>query len=391
MWGSVRGAPASSVSFLARAAAEPVRCCWGNTRSSGRSVVLARHTRLQTTVALKFLRKELAGDPALVSRFEREARAASRLRSEHSCRVFDFEQGPDGDLFIAMEYLEGESLEARRHRTRLSEGQVVSWAIQVLDALEEAHSHGVVHRDLKPANLFLARRADGSERVVVLDFGLAKSSNPEIEQGLSDTTRGHLIGSPAYMSPEQLTPYATIDHRTDLWSHGCTMFVLLTGELPFRGRDLLELAHHVRTAAPAAMPSWVSIALGACIASCLEKDPKDRPQSASELKARLKAVAQQPAVRRASPARVAASVLAVALVGGALVIGVSRQATDARVRRPAASSATRGAPPATARPTRRQAQHCSEAQPSVANTSRHQLAAGSGKDRRGGAPTGRRR
>ncbi len=142
---------------------------------------------------------------------------------------------------------------------------------------------GIVHRDLKPANLFLKKLPDGTQRLVVLDFGIAKSVNPDIEHGLKETTVGGLLGSPAFMAPEQLTPGATIDARTDVWALGCCMYALVSGQLPFRGADLIDQAWKVRHATLPSLPQSVSPALAACIARCLERDPQRRFQSAAAL------------------------------------------------------------------------------------------------------------
>jgi serine/threonine-protein kinase len=284
-------------------------------------VVLARHVRLKTEVALKFLKPQFEHDEEVVARFEREARAASRFRSVHSCRVFDFERDEHGHRFIAMEYLHGETLEARRHREpRLTEPQIVAFARQALEALDEAHHLHVVHRDLKPANLFLAKNRDGTERLVVLDFGLAKSTNPDIEHELTDTTKGRWVGSPAYMSPEQLTSGAAIDHRTDFWSLGATLFVLLTGEYPFAGQDLLDMAFRIRNQSPRALPDSTSRALRMCIHRCLEKDPARRFQSARAFQDALSSV--EVTLGAASARRIKRRwAVAAALIGGITAAG----------------------------------------------------------------------
>lgn len=247
-------------------------------------VVKAKHLQLNTNVALKLIRSEMLGDSDASDRFAREARAASRLKSAHANRVLDFEHLPNGMPYMVMEFLEGETLEARRHRSpSLSEAEVARLMRQAVSALKEAHGLGIVHRDLKPSNLFLRREPNGTDTLVVLDFGVAKSVNPDIEHGLGQTTAGGVVGSPAFMAPEQLTSGAPLDARTDIWAIGCTMHTLLSGALPFKGRDLIDLAWSIRNTSPAELPPRVSSVMRACIEKCLQRAPERRFQNADEL------------------------------------------------------------------------------------------------------------
>jgi serine/threonine-protein kinase len=282
-------------------------------------VVRARHQQLNSLVALKFIRPELAHDPDVVSRFSREARAASRLKSPHANRVFDLGALPDGTPYMVMEFLSGETLEARLLRQGpLPELEVRRWMSQALDALTEAHALGIVHRDLKPANLFLQRRPDGADSLVVLDFGVAKSVNPDIEAGLQQTAQRALVGSPAYMAPEQLTGGEPVDARTDLWALGCTMYALLTGHTAFHGRDLLDVAWQIRNAAPAELPTELSAAMRACVRRCLEKAPGQRFQTTGELAAALAQIDRDaPLVPRSRGLLWVSLAVAVAVAGGA--------------------------------------------------------------------------
>jgi serine/threonine-protein kinase len=289
-------------------------------------VVRAKHLQLNTMVAMKFIRPELAHDADVVSRFAREARAASRLKSPHANRVLDFEKLPSGEAFMVMEYLEGETLEHRLARSGpLDEREVALLMGQALDALSEAHALGIVHRDLKPANLFLQRRPDGSQSLSVLDFGVAKSVNPDIEHGLQQTTLRGLVGSPAYMAPEQVTPGAPIDLRADLWAVGCTMHTLLAGQPPFRGGDLVELAWAIRTNEPSALPATVSRAMRACVQRCLRRPPAERFSSASELRAVLTEVAELELRPQAPKRRLLLVVAAVLGAGVFAAVGLARQ------------------------------------------------------------------
>ncbi len=282
-------------------------------------VVRARQLRLNSMVALKFVRPELAGDADVASRFLREARASSRLKSQHANRVLDFGQLAKGLPFMVMEYLEGETLETRVTRQGpLPETEVAKLMQQALDALGEAHALGIVHRDLKPGNLFAARKADGIETLVVLDFGVAKSINPDIEHGLHQTTLRGLVGSPAYMAPEQVTPGAAVDARTDIWALGCTMQTLLSGKPPFVGTDLVDLTWKIRNAEPAALPRFISAQMRACVSRCLQRVPADRFQSAKELANVLAHVESAPRTSRAP--RKMALALAVVAIGVTLAL-----------------------------------------------------------------------
>lgn len=246
-------------------------------------VVRARHLRLQRDVALKLIRPKSAHDDDLRTRFAREARVAATLRSPHINRVIDLGELADGSLFMVMELLEGETLQARVQREGpLAPLEVRRLMRQALLGLEAAHDLGVIHRDLKPANLFLQKNPTGPETLVILDFGVAKSFNTELEVGLAQTVQRTLVGSPAFMSPEQLQGHAGIDARTDIWGLGCTMFTLLTGRYPFEAGDFIALAHQIREGAPRRLPLRIDSGLASCVRRCLEKDPARRYQSARE-------------------------------------------------------------------------------------------------------------
>lgn len=289
-------------------------------------VVRAKHRQLNRFVALKFIRPELANDPDIVSRFSREARAASRLKSPHANRVLDLGMLPGGVPFMVMEYLEGETLEMRLVREGPQPvAAVIDWAIQALEGLAEAHALGIVHRDLKPANLFLQRREVGPEVLTILDFGVAKSVNPDIEAGLQQTTLRGLVGSPSYMAPEQLSAGAIIDARADLWALGCTMYRLLTGQLPFRGADLVDVAWQIRNGATPRLPTQWSSQLRSCIARCLAKAPDERFQNARELQVALRQMNHHQAPLRVKWWAGVAATSALALVcAGALIFTISK-------------------------------------------------------------------
>jgi len=238
----------------------------------------AHHTHLNQRMALKFMLPELGRDPNAVDRFTREARAAVRLVTEHVGRVLDLGQLPSGTPYLVMEFLQGETVEQRLTREGPFQKTVAVRLVRdALEALEEAHALGIVHRDLKPANLFLARRSNGLEVVKVLDFGIAKSIDPDIEAGLGNTSRRMLLGSPLYMAPEQLSG-GDVDGRVDVWAMGCTLYQLLTGETPFRGGDLVELMYSIQTRPhPSLAQRLPSLKpLSEVIDACLKKDPNQR-------------------------------------------------------------------------------------------------------------------
>lgn len=193
------------------------------------SVWVAQHVGLRSAVAVKFIGS--AASPEARARFEREARAAAHIRNQHVVQVHDY--GVDGDLpYIVMELLKGEDLGKRLTRQeRLTLGQTLKILAQIVKALKKTHDEGIVHRDLKPGNVFLVREDDGEDLVKVVDFGIAKGTGPFITDDATKT--GDLMGSPSYMSPEQISGAKDIDPRSDLWSLGVILYRAVTGRLPF--------------------------------------------------------------------------------------------------------------------------------------------------------------
>jgi eukaryotic-like serine/threonine-protein kinase len=205
-------------------------------------VVSAFRGDLEQRVAVKFLSQAAAERPDAAERFRREARAAAKIRSEHVARVLDVGTLDTGLPYMVMEFLEGNDIadELRRHE-RLPIVEAVDFILQAIEALAEAHAGGVVHRDLKPGNLFLARRADGTRRVKVLDFGISKALTGSSVEELSLTKTAALIGSPLYMAPEQMRSAKDVDTRADIWSLGAMLYEMLTGQPPYTGESVPQL------------------------------------------------------------------------------------------------------------------------------------------------------
>jgi eukaryotic-like serine/threonine-protein kinase len=249
-------------------------------------VVAATHLQLEQTVALKFFRGDLRahGEPLL--RFMREAKAAAQLKSEHVARMLDVGVTEGGTPYMVMEYLEGRGLE----KLIATEGPLdvpsaAEYAIQACEGLAEAHSRGIIHRDIKPSNLFLADLSPGWRAIKILDFGISKVS---LARASNITTHLNLVmGTPCYMSPEQLQSTAKVDHRTDIWSLGATLYESLTGSAPFDASlPLLALAEEIVSRdAPTVRQRRPDVPqeLSAIVARCLTRDRNERFQSAAAL------------------------------------------------------------------------------------------------------------
>ncbi len=248
-------------------------------------VVAATHLQLDQQVALKFIRREAMANPEVVSRFEREARAAVRLKSEHAARIIDVGRLETGSPFIVMEYLEGQDLSGLLAQVGpLGVPLACDFIVQACDAIAEAHGLGIVHRDLKPGNLFLANTSHGQQIIKVLDFGISKSQSPGGDPGVTRTQA--VMGSPGYMSPEQMRSAKNVDGRTDLWSLGVILYELVAGRAPFQGDTFtalcLKVAIDPHPPLPA-LPGRLPEGFEAVVDRALEKDPARRYRSAIEL------------------------------------------------------------------------------------------------------------
>jgi serine/threonine protein kinase len=272
-------------------------------------VVAATHEQLGQRVAVKMLVPELCENEDSVTRFLREARAAVRIQSEHVARVLDVGELTNGAPYMVMEFLSGHDLaEELDLPGNLEVPQAIDYVLQASEAVAEAHSLGLIHRDLKPANLFLTSRPDGSPLVKVLDFGISKAINVDenaLEPAPSLTATHSLLGSPAYMSPEQIRHPKTVDIRTDIWSLGSILYELLVREPPFNAESPLALlAAVVSDPLPSIRDKRpdVPMELEAVIARCLEKKPDHRYQTVAELADALAPFApkSQPSISRIS-------------------------------------------------------------------------------------------
>jgi len=253
------------------------------------SVYEAHHTVVKRRFAVKFLRADLAVERASLARFQREAQAAGALESEHVAAAVDFGIASDGSPFIVMEYLTGESLASLLEREeRLAAGRAADLVMQACRGVEAAHAAGIVHRDLKPQNLFVARREDGTDLVKVLDFGVAKLEAED--QGAGTTRTGTVLGTPAYMSPEQARGDKVVDHRSDVYSLGAILYELLSGKKPHPGDSPNAVLYHIATHPPlplAGVTSELPPALVESVERALAQAPDDRQASAAALLAEL--------------------------------------------------------------------------------------------------------
>jgi Tol biopolymer transport system component/tRNA A-37 threonylcarbamoyl transferase component Bud32 len=295
-------------------------------------VYKARDTRLDRTVAIKVLPPHASSNTELKQRFEREAQTVGGLNHPHICVLHDV--GREGDTdFLVMEYVEGETLARRLERGALSVDEALSVAIQMADALDQAHQRGVVHRDLKPANVMLVQSGasrSGGLQVKLLDFGLAKLTAPADPAALGLTVPaeltgpGTVLGTMRYMAPEQVEG-KDADARTDIFAFGAVLYEMLTGKKAFDGKSQPSLIAAIMNAEPAPLATLVPVtprALERLVKRCLAKDPENRWQTAHDLLVQLKWIANRGAKQGSTTAagvrgpreRVAIAALAVGLL-----------------------------------------------------------------------------
>jgi serine/threonine-protein kinase len=250
-------------------------------------VVAATHLQLDERVALKFLLPDALSNPEAVERFAREARAAVKIKSEHVARVSDVGTLESGSPYMVMEYLEGQDLAAWvRAAGAMTAPEAIEFLLQACEAIAEAHALGIVHRDLKPANLFVTRRADGSPCIKVLDFGISKVTLPGAGPDLGMTKTTSIMGSPLYMSPEQMSSTRNVDMRTDIWALGVILYETLTGRVPFDAETMPQLCGMILQDPPRPLRDLrpdVSEALQAVVFHCLEKKRENRFSNVADL------------------------------------------------------------------------------------------------------------
>jgi eukaryotic-like serine/threonine-protein kinase len=255
-------------------------------------VVSALHLQLEERVAIKFLLPEALANEEAVARFGREARAAVKIKSEHVARVIDVGALESGAPYMVMELLRGQDLsQLLAAHGAMPFALAAEYVLQACEALAEAHAMGIVHRDLKPANLFVTARADGSACVKVLDFGISKVTVPSASGSDMGMTRTQtMMGSPLYMSPEQMASARDVDQRADIWAVGTVLYELVTGRPPFEAETMPQLCAQILNADPppprrvrADLPEL----LDQVIMRCLRKDRNQRYANVAALAADL--------------------------------------------------------------------------------------------------------
>ncbi len=316
-------------------------------------VYLAEHTKIGRKVALKMLRSEYSSNQGAVRRFFSEARLVNQINHEHIVEITDFVENPGGDNYIIMEHLRGVDL----HDLRASEGVIplsrsLDIALQVCSTLAAVHEAGVVHRDLKPDNVFLVERSGRKDFVKLLDFGVAKlGTSTRTPADLERTGAGAILGTPEYMSPEQISG-KEVDLKTDIYAFGIVLFELVTGRKPFEAADFGELViKHVTVPAPRpsrikGVPHLIPPELDDLILQCLEKDPEERPASMREVEERIQAIVKRgatepltalplsgilPGRRRSSWWAVAGGLAVAAVAGIVLAAGRGRGASRVEI------------------------------------------------------------
>lgn len=273
-------------------------------------VLKAWHLQLDEPVAVKFLLPELAASEEALVRFEREARATFKIKSEHVVRVLDVGRLEEGHPFMVMEYLEGEELADQIYEGEMPIGKITDIVLQACAAVAEAHAHGIIHRDVKPDNLFLTRRRDGTTCVKVLDFGLSKFLPRPSQAGTTKrqravTAEAQVMGTAHYMSPEQWISAKDVGPATDIWSLGVILYEGLTGESPFMRNNLAAMCNAVLREDPPPILELrpdVPEGLVAIVDRCLAKEVTMRFSSVSEVGEALRTYASTPSLLPTFPA-----------------------------------------------------------------------------------------
>ncbi len=257
------------------------------------SVYRARQMPVGRAVALKVLAGDVPRESEMAKRFVREMKLTSRIEHPNTVQVFDFGQSDTGELYLAMELLEGKTLTKVISAGAIDARRIVTIGAQIAAALSAAHTENIVHRDLKPDNIIVLDRYEKKDWVKVLDFGIAKFHGGD-EDSSSLTGTGVLVGTPKFMSPEQATPGSKLDHRSDLYSLGAVLYTMSAGRVPFAGKSAFEILEQHLDKDPEPLskvvPGRIPPALEELILDLLKKNPNKRPQTAQEVIARLEAI-----------------------------------------------------------------------------------------------------
>src|SRR5262245_2155627 len=270
------------------------------------AVFLGEHQHIARKAAIKVLLPEFSANQQIVARFFNEARATSLIRHPGIVDIIDCSVLPNGNAYIVMEYLDGESLGAHlRDHKQLAPSRALFLTRHIADALSAEHNLRIVHRDLKPDNVFLMHASE-SAPIKILDFGIAKLMHTSSREGSYKMRTGSIMGTPVYMSPEQCRGAGEVDHRTDIYSLGCILFEMLTGRTPFTYEGFGELIQaHLSTAPPRllSLDAAIPAAVDALVDRLLAKSPDARPQTMRDLMSELDAIttASQGAAVTAKP------------------------------------------------------------------------------------------
>jgi serine/threonine-protein kinase len=253
------------------------------------AVYEGENVRIHHRVAIKVMHPAVEADNGARERFEREAQAAGRIGSEHICEVYDLGELPSGARYMVMEFLAGEALSTRVLKLgRIPIEVMAPLLLQLLEGLEAAHSAGIIHRDLKPDNVFLQRTKQGGDFVKIVDFGVSKFNALSGGSAMSMTRTGAMVGTPYYMSPEQVRGAKLVDHRSDLYSVGVVLFECITGSLPFQAETFNELMFKIALEPPADAEQLVpglDPRFGAIVRKAMAREPSQRYDSAQQFAA----------------------------------------------------------------------------------------------------------
>jgi eukaryotic-like serine/threonine-protein kinase len=256
------------------------------------AVYEGENTRIHRRVAIKVLHAGVAAQGEAVQRFEREAQAAGRIGSEHIVEVLDLGALANGDRYLVMEYLDGESLGARiKTRGRLTPAELCPIAFQLMEGLAAAHGAGIIHRDLKPDNVYLLRQRGGQQDFAkLLDFGISKFNQMSGDSGFSMTRTGAVMGTPYYMAPEQAKGSREMDHRVDIYAAGVILYEALTGQVPFNADTFNELLFKIVLEEPKPLVEvdpTIDPAFAAIVSKAMARDPAHRFQTARDFQQAL--------------------------------------------------------------------------------------------------------